>query len=272
MLRPFSRKRPSRHTSLANVLIGIAATFTTANCSAPEEAPRPEGMPGDWHLVFSDEFDGTGLNEEKWTVGSPYGSGGVDVTEPVNSDELQCYDSALVAVSDGALNIRAERKRVTCGGRTTDYASGMVNTRDHFQQRFGAVEARIHLPAAAPGVIANWPAFWQVGAEWPQDGENDVMEGLLGRACFHFRSAPGDGGEKGGCAKGDFTGWHTYGANWQPGRVEYYYDGELVGAVTEGVTDVPQWFMLNYSIQPEVGGPTKLPADMRVDYVRAWQE
>ncbi|MEU0385245.1 glycoside hydrolase family 16 protein [Streptomyces chartreusis] len=264
---------PHSHRPLAAFLVGLTAAFATAGCAGSEEAapPSPKGMSGDWQSVFSDDFDGTAIDKENWTVGSPYGHGDSHITEPVNTDELQCYDAGLVTVSDGTLNIRAVRKRVTCGGKTMDYASGMVNTKDHFQQRYGAMEARIQLPAAAPGVIANWPAFWQVGADWPEDGENDVMEGLLGRACFHFRSAAGERGERGGCADGDYTGWHTFGANWQPGRVEYYYDGKLVGTVTKGVTDAPQWFMLNYSVQRKVGGPTRLPADMRVDYVRAWQ-
>ncbi|MGI5404070.1 glycoside hydrolase family 16 protein [Streptomyces sp. CA-135486] len=236
--------------------------------SQKSESEGPRGIPGVWYSVFSDEFNGTSLDREKWATGNPDENGSTEITAPVNTDELQCYDSNLVDVSEGTLNITAIRKPATCGGKEMEYSSGMINSKDDFRQRFGALEARIYLPAATPGVIANWPAFWQVGPEWPITGENDVMEGLIGRACFHFYSKEGPRGQ---CATGDFTGWHTFGANWQPGRVDYYYDGVFVGAITEGITSAPQWLMLNNSVQPKIGGPTKLPAEMRVDYVRVWQ-
>ncbi|MFG2029925.1 family 16 glycosylhydrolase [Streptomyces sp. NPDC048825] len=265
----FSQIRLRPHRSLAVFLAGVTAAFAATSCAGSEgPSPRPKGIPGDWHSVFSDEFDETALDEEKWSVGSFRDKGESDITAPVNTAELQCYDADLVDVSKGSLKIAATRKQATCGGNTMEYSSGMINTKAQFQQKYGALESRIYLPPAAPGVIANWPAFWQVGADWPKNGENDVMEGLLGQACFHFHS---EAGERGGCTKGNYTGWHTYGANWQPGRVDYYYDGRFVGAITEDVTSAPQWLVLNYSVQPAIGGPTRLPAEMRVDYVRVWQ-
>jgi beta-glucanase (GH16 family) len=218
--------------------------------------------------VFQEDFDGTSLDEKKWSTGNHNMDGRSKVTPPVNSDELNCYDSDLVGVSNGSLHIRAIRKTETCGDRTMPYTSGMINTKKQFRFTYGALEARMHLPAAEPGVIANWPVFWQLGANWPIDGESDVVEGLLGHACFHYHSKMGS---EGGCAKGDYTGWHTFGAHWRPGRMDYYYDGVLVGTLTENVTAAPQWLVLTYSVQPSVGGPTKVPSDLRVDYVRVWQ-
>ena len=186
---------------------------------------------------------------------------------PVNGYELQCYDPAQVTVSGGSLHLVAILKQETCGGSTKQYAAGMVNTSGLYQHSYGAVEARIYSPAAA-GLIANWPAFWEVGAVWPQDGENDVYEGLNARACWHFHS---NAGAPGGCANGAFTGWHVYGANWHPGRVDYYYDGRLVGSITMGITSVPEWLMIDNAISPTIGGATMVPADMQVDYVRVWQ-
>ena len=242
---------------------GVAAARPAAPAPRPR-GPVPVGIPGNWTLKFDDEFNGTSLDASKWGIGSPYGS----PTVPVNNYELECYDPALVSVHDGSLHIVAIAKQETCGGSTKQYAGGMVNTRGLYQHTYGAVEARVYSPAASAGVIANWPAFWEVGAVWPQDGENDVYEGLNARACWHFHS---NAGAPGGCANGAFTGWHVYGANWHPGRVDYYYDGRLVGSITMGITSVPEWLMIDNAISPTIGGATMVPADMQVDYVRVWQ-
>ncbi len=228
----------------------------------------PFGIPGDWHLVFDDEFEGTDLDLAKWSLGNPDVAYPGRVTKPVNDDELDCYDADQVAVHDGALHITAVEREQTCGGRTLPYSSGMVNTRSTFSYAFGAVEARINLPAASPGVIANWPAFWTVGANWPTGGENDVAEGLHGQLCSYFNSPSGAVGH---CTDGDFTGWHTLGAEWQPGRVDYYRDGVLAATITEGVTSQPHWLMIDNAVQPKIGGPTVVPADLQVEYVRVWQ-
>ena len=30
----------------------------------------------------------------------------------------------------------------------------------------------------------------------------------------------------------DFTGWHVYGVLWQPGSIQFYYDGKLQQTAT----------------------------------------
>ncbi len=59
--------------------------------------------------------------------------------------------------------------------------------------------------------------------------------------------------------------------SWPRTRVDYYYDGSLVGSVTRGVTDDPQYPVLNIGTGTW-GGPVVTPSDMKVDYVRIWQQ
>ncbi|MQS15217.1 glycoside hydrolase family 16 protein [Streptomyces kaniharaensis] len=238
----------------------------SASSSRASRSVMPLGIPGDWHLVFEDEFDGTSLDTAKWSTGNPFAPGAI--APPVNDKELDCYDAAQVAVRDGMLHVTAEARQQTCGDRTLPYVSGMVNSRDKFSFTFGALEARVNVPAAAPGVVANWPAFWAVGADWPHGGENDVMEGLHGLVCAHFNSAAASTGS---CSDTGLTGWHVFGAEWQDGRVDYYRDGILVATLTQGITSAPMWLMLDNAVQPAIGGPTSLPATLSFDYVRVWQ-
>jgi beta-glucanase (GH16 family) len=222
--------------------------------------------------VFDDEFNGTGLDSTAWTSGW-WGDGGI--TGPSNpADELECYDPTQIVEGAGELDLNLTAAPETCptGGGNVDepYTSAMVTTNGKFSFTFGYVEARVWLPGSN-GTIDDWPAIWadaQDNVE-PQNGELDIMEGLGGAACWHFHDSQG---APGGCASGDFTGgWHTFGADWEPGIVTWYYDGVAVGSVTSGVTSQPLYLLMNLAVDHTYGGPVAAPATLRVDYIRVWQ-
>jgi beta-glucanase (GH16 family) len=214
--------------------------------------------------VFGDEFNGTSLDTSKW---NPNWLGcATCTTPPVNSSEQDAYAPSQVSVGGGSLHLNMVQQSTTVGGKTYPYRSGLVESNGKAQFTYGAFEARIYLPASGTGV-ANWPAFWTDGQSWPTDGEMDVMEGLEGDACYHFHSPSGG---PGGCASGNYSGWHTYGADWEPGSVTYYYDGKEVGQITTGITSAPQYLILNNGLNSSDATPVA-PSDMQVDYVRVWQ-
>jgi hypothetical protein len=230
---------------------------------ATSPSSGPIGDPGSWRLVFDDEFNGSGLNTRYWTTGW-FGSSGISA--PVNSEELECYDPSHVVVANGELDLNLTQKTESCSG-TRPYASGMVTTNGKFTYTYGYLEARVWLPGS--GAIADWPAVWTDGQNWPTDGELDVLEGLGGDACWHFHDPAGG---PGACETAPFTGaWHTFGADWEPGTVTYYYDGIPVGTLTSGITAAPMYIILNLAADNTYGGPQQAPATMRVDYVRVWQ-
>lgn len=240
-------------------------TPSTASSTPSTTTTGPLGIPGTWRKVFGDEFSGSSLDGSKWNS-NWFGCSGC-VTKPVNSHEESAYSPSQVSVSDGSLHLKAIQQSTTVDGKTYPYLSGLVNSNGKAQFTYGAFEARIYTPSSGTQ-IANWPAFWTNGQNWPTDGEMDVMEGLGGSACYHFHSPAGG---PGGCAPGSYTGWHTYGAEWKQGSVTYYYDGKQVGQITSGITSAPMYLILNHSISSSMGGNTVVPADMMVDYVRVWQ-
>ena len=217
-----------------------------------------------WKLTFDDEFNT--LETNHWGT-NWFGAPGA-ITKPINTYEQAAYDPNQVSVSDGYLHLKTANKTVTVGGQTYNMVTGMVGSDGHFEQTYGYFEARIYLPGLA-GKISNWPAFFLDGQTWPKDGELDVMEGLSGKAGWHFHSPAGGPGDT---SSADFTGWHVYGALWEPGAVTYYYDGVEVGKITTGITSSPMYLILNYGVSDVIGGPTAVPSEMLVDYVHVYSQ
>jgi len=232
-------------------------------------AAAPTGDPGHWHGIFDEEFGAGSLDTAVWSTGW-FGAG---ITGPINpDDELSCYDPAEVTQANGILDLgivaRAETCPTAAGMIAKPYATGFISTRGRFSFTHGFLEARIWLPPTPSGQIADWPAFWAVG-RGPADGELDVVEGLGGLACWHFHAPAG---VTGNCSAATFAGgWHTFGADWEPGNVTWYYDGRPVGSVSSGITSSPLFLILDLSVDHANGGPIEAPAHLRVDYVRVWQ-
>jgi hypothetical protein len=233
--------------------------------SAP--APTPIGDPGSWHLVFDDEFNGSSLNLAAWSNGL-WGFDG-----PLDPSELECYPASQVTESGGSLALTAIQKTASCsisGGSISEpYQSGMISTQKSFNFAYGFIEARAYLPGN--GEVADWPGIWAAGnPPLPQDGELDVMEGLSGMACWHYHDSNGD--RPGGCPSGTWTGaWHTFAADWEPGKVTWYYDGKAVGTDTQDIASAPEHLILNLAVDTTYGGPIETPASMLLDYIRVWQ-
>ena len=236
----------------------------------PPTGPLPVGQTGNWRLIFGDEFNGTSLDSSNWSAAW---DGITGIYGPVNTVETACYDSSnIIFPGDGSLHLQLESKPQSCKGTTRPYSGALIHSNSKYQFTYGYYEVRAYLPAASSGAIANWPATWNNGQSWPTDGENDTMEGLSGNACYHFHYAVDNNtaGNIGACANGTFTGWHIFASNWEPGSITYYYDGVKVGQINTGITSSPHYLILDYT-QGGWGGPTLVPAEMQIDYVRVWQ-
>jgi beta-glucanase (GH16 family) len=262
---------------------------TGGNPTAPPPLPPDVSFPAT-RLVFADEFDdpaGTTPSTARWTA--EVGTG--------QNAELQYYTPNRNAFTDGAGNLVLEARRETtagssCPGGPCQYTSARLNTAGKFAFTYGHVEARIKV-SGTPGL---WPAFWLLGANfpqvgWPASGEIDVMEhlGRIPDTVYSTIHGPGYYGGGGIGAPRTISGdwaaaFHTYAVDWNAAGMTFSVDGSPFLSLTKAqveatrgpwVFDHPFFLILNNAVGGDWPGPpngsTVLPQRMSVDYVRVYQ-
>lgn len=279
--------RPSLNAKLlllcAAIFLGAAPSVSvagrdsasvSARMAAAQDGshPQPLGVPGTWSLAFDDEFQGRTVDHRLWAR-NWFGATERSVTHSDNRRDENCVDPAQAGEDSGSLALAAVSRPCVAAGVRHPYASGLISTRRTFAFTYGYMEARIYIPSSSSGSPVNFPAFWATSTDpRPGAGEIDIME-VLG-SCgpglgYHFHSRAGSSGA---CVPmATPSGWHTFGADWQPGSVSYFYDGQPVGRASTGVTGTPMYLVLNNSVDPTYGGIDDGQAVMRVDYVRVWR-
>lgn len=226
-----------------------------------------------YKLVWSDEFDGTSVDQTKWN----FETGNLNVNH-----EEEYYQAANATVANGNLVITAKKEQQ--GG--LPYTSARMNTMNKFSITYGKIEARIKLPVGA----GLWPAFWMLGANistvsWPNCGEIDIMEHVntdsLIYGTMHW-NAGGQAASYGLNMASSPSEYHVYSVVWNASSIKWYVDDKLyvTGNIANNInsTDafhLPFFVILNLAVGGDWPGQyvdtSKLPASMYVDYVRVYQ-
>ena len=252
-------------------------------------------------LVFSDEFDGTGLlDDSKWGYEEGYVRNGEEQYYTVAREEnAYMADGCLhiVCRNDSALIEDALYEQQWSGshGYRADtiipITSASVVTKGKFAFTYGRVEVRAKLPVC----LGSWPAIWmfpQDRSDWPACGEIDIIEHVgydpnniyFTAHCTDFNSNNQPNRYANSAPIENSEDWHVYSFEWHPDRLLWFIDGELQATVLRGRTySNTNWpytkdfyLLLNFAFGGGWGGRegidvTALPLEYVIDYVRIYQ-
>lgn len=231
-----------------NILASISAAFLVGCGSGGSDSDvatltdtssfQTQKPVSDWQLVWSDEFDGSLINDRKWTFEVNCDGGG--------NNEQQCYteNSENAFIEDGILNIVA---LPAAEDAEKDYTSARLNSKNKGDFKYGRFEIRAQMPSGQ----GSWPAIWMmpthsVYGEWPNSGEIDIVEAVNLKAdnagapenhihgTIHYGKADANGDASySGKAYAMSDGinpaddFHTYAIEWNEGEIRWYVDDYL---------------------------------------------
>ena len=234
--------------------------------------------------VWSDEFDGSEVDENNW--GYDIGGSGW------GNNELEFYTNRNAYLTEGNLVIRANKENY--GGR--EYTSSRLKTQSKQTVNYGRIDIRAVMPQGQ-GI---WPALWMLGSNfptvgWPHSGEIDIMEMIGGNgrentvhgtAHWYNQSSNQNASYGGnyGLPSGETlsTNFHVFSIDWDSTSITWYLDN--VQYHTMAINDSSSlaafrkdfFFIFNIAVggnwpqYPDAS--TVFPQRMVVDYVRVFQK
>ncbi|WP_233505795.1 glycoside hydrolase family 16 protein [Rhodoferax lacus] len=253
-------------------------------------ATAPNSVPSGYALVWSDEFNTSGIqlpDPSKWSYDIAQNKVGWF------NGELQYYANGRLqnsAVQNGSLTITARRESLAAsvsdwGGQ--NYTSARLFTKGKSSWTYGFFEIRAKLPCGA----GTWPAIWTLGSTvdvWPDQGEIDIMEQtgwdkgtVLGT--IHTLAGSGGNGSTGSTALATAcNAFHNFQIKWTPTAIDFYVDGVSYRPTYNKPVnasgwpfDKPQYLLLNVAVGGVLGGTvndaTLSNTGLEVDYVRVYQ-
>lgn len=241
----------------------------------------------EWEVVWSDEFDGTAIDTDKWLFDiGDWGWG---------NNELQYYtdnNGTNARIEDGKLVIEATKNE---DGKT--WKSARLTTRGKTSFLYGKIEFSAMVPAGR----GTWAAGWTLGdsyvdeKSWPYCGEIDILETVgyemkendtgiahstVHTPAYYFKinnqiSSTID-------VPNVTTEFHTYAVEWTPTEVRGYVDGNHYYTYDKNANELewpfaqPQNIILNLAMGGGWGGAMGMDESLTsqkfvVDYVRVSQ-
>lgn len=135
--------------------------------------------PGNWKLIWNDEFNNTVLNDSWWNVGTLYAPNGDIVPGAYGGHQLNWQYLGYIMKDDvllenGILRLRNQQRKIngTDPKGNFNFTSGWIQSMHKVFYTYGYAEARIRYPLGTKV----WPAFWTIEERLVWGAEFDIAE------------------------------------------------------------------------------------------------
>ena len=241
---------------------------------AAGKAAGAAASPVVWKLKFTEDFNGTKLNEKLWSRIGP-GTSDWNRNMSLRPDLIAVKGGQLHAYGVKNADRNADPRSVLTGG---------VSTKGHYAVKYGKVEIKCKLE----GQKGAWPAIWMMpeppAPRWPHGGEIDIIEKLnFDDFVYHtvhsgwtkdHKNDPPNGG-KGSIKAND---WNVYAIEWTPEQIVWKVNGKTTHSYAKVGDDharfpwtTPFYLMIDMQLGGEWVGAideSTLPTAMHVDWVK----
>ncbi len=270
-----SMTRISKHRVACSLALALGSWLATTSLAI--------AAPPGYTQIWNDEFDGTTLDQSKWTP---------ETVQNPHNNERQAYLPEMITVADGNMVITSTNQ--PSGNK--QYRSGRVHS--DWTHQYGRWEIRADLPTSK----GMWPAIWLLPDTtqytWPNQGEIDIMENRgsqpqLTSSAYHYGTfSPYNHQYKYseqttarfGQPVNFHQGYHTFAVDWDKTKLRFYvddvnyytlYNSEIGGFI--GNQTAPMQTILNTAVggdflgdqQPDAS--TVWPQKFLIDYVRVFE-
>jgi beta-glucanase (GH16 family) len=283
VLFSFDTPAPVVNAPASNLLLASAS-------SSSSQSGPPASLGGEWVLnyTFSDEFNGTSLDESKWDTQYRNWTG----------PDSGIFDSSNVSVADGFLRLDVN---IPPAGTLPDgkqYTTATVNTAGgdpgsaartiqygYFEIRAKAMDAKT---VSSFWLFNNTPQQWteidiaELSGSLPRQmptNAHDIRENgqpvvpggsLQFPEIVNFAEASIPSGQTQG------NSFHTYGLDWNADTINWYLDGKLVRSLANDRWHQALTVNLNNAVPAWNGTPTAndlaVADPYLIDYIRVYQK
>jgi beta-glucanase (GH16 family) len=278
---------------LRSIIFCFIFTVQISSFSCTSQVTDPPARGADstsitgWNLIWSEEFDYTGLPDaRKW---------GYDVAAPgwVNHEAQAYTDKRLenARVENGKLIIEARYDNYN----NYPYSSARLVTKNRGDWTYGRFVIRAKVPSGRGTWPAIWmlPTVWNLGnGSWPDNGEIDIMEhvgydpGVIHASTHCNKYVWTNGNQKTATTRvNDYsTAFHDYIMEWDAAQIKIFVDDKLYFTAVNENKGWQYWpffkdfhIILNLAIGGDWGGAQGIdnsifPKRMEVEYVRVYKK
>lgn len=248
------------------VPILIVVIFAACN---KQDLNLPSHIRKEYKLVWSDEFDGTEIDQTKWNYRATGATRGYAVVAEDN-----CFLNG-----EGQLVIETRQDG-------EDYFVGQVGTQNTYLATYGYFECRAKMNDELGPHVAFWlqsPTYGQqIGNPAESGTEIDIFEYHVNKGVnvvyhnLHWDGYAADHQHAGTevYIDGVEEGYHTFGLEWTPEEYIFYVDGEETWRSTEAVSQRSEYMILSAELTGWGGdfSHSNFPDPVVFDWVRVYQK